>query len=191
MTPRFLCAFVTLAVLGGAAHAEPRTHDGFYFRFGIGPGLALATLSGSAPDDTSKGVNISTQLAVGWTPRPGWVLGVGTFPMVVPSPSYDGINAGGQHVSATGPFVDYYLDPHKGVHFQGGLLFGLGYLDGGDRASHVGVGYGATVGGGYDVFVTDEWSVGAIVRVTAYRLYGVDDAIRIVSPALLVALTYH
>lgn len=183
---------VVLVVLSSrAASAEPRNHDGFYVRLGVGPGYALGTLESNAGSDDSTGINVSTQLAVGWTVRSGLVIGVGTFPMVVPSPSYDGIDAGGQHVSATGPFVDYYLDPRKGLHFQGGLLFALGYLDGGDRDAHVGAGYGATLGIGYDLFVTDEWSIGAIARATAYRLYGVDDSIRLVSPALLVSLVRH
>ncbi len=174
-----------------AAAAEPRHHDGFYLRLGVGPGYALGTLASDAGDGDSTGVNVSTQLAIGWTVRPGLVVGGGTFPMVVPSPSYDGMDAGGQHVSATGAFVDWYPDPRKGLHVQGGLLFALGYLDGGERDAHVGAGYGGTIGVGYDVFVTDEWSVGAIARATAYRLYGVDDSIRLVSPALLISLVRH
>jgi hypothetical protein len=163
-------ALALTALSPPTASAEPRTHDGFYLRVGVGPGYALGTLASPAGSGDSTGVNVSTQLAIGWTLRPGLVIGGGTFPMVVPSPTYDGMDAGGQHVSATGAFVDYYLDPRKGLHFQGGLLFALGYLDGGERASHVGAGYGGTLGIGYDFFVTDEWSVGGIVRATAYRL---------------------
>jgi hypothetical protein len=184
-------SLIPLMLLCGIASAEPRTHDGFYFRLGVGPGYTLATLSTSGPDSTSTGVDVSTQLAIGWTIRPGLVVGLGTFPMVTPSPAYDEIDAGGQHVSATGPFVDYYLDPKRGLHVQGGLLFALGYLDGGERAGNVGAGYGATLGAGYEVFVSDEWSVGAIARVTAYRLYGVDDSIKLIAPALLLAVTRH
>lgn len=183
-----LTALVLLCVVHAAA-AEPRRHDGFYFRIGLGPGYAIATLHSTMPDSDSHGIDISTELAVGTTIRPGLVIGGGTFPMVVPSPSYDGVDAGGQHVSATGPFVDYYLDPAKGLHVQGGLLFSAGYLDG--RGGHVGVGYGATLGAGYDMFVADEWSLGALVRVTAYHLYGVDDDMRLASPSLLLTATYH
>ncbi|HWU90249.1 MAG TPA: hypothetical protein VN253_23455 [Kofleriaceae bacterium] len=189
---RILLASIALAVLSaGAAQAEPRNHDGFYFRLGVGPGYAIATLDTGAGSDDSTGANISTQLAVGWTVRRGLVVGGATFPMVVLSPSYDGIDAGGQHVSATGPFVDYYPNSRKGLHFHGGLLFSLGYLDGGDRASHIGAGYGASLGVGYDFFVTDEWSIGGIARATAYHLYGVDDSMRLFSPALLVSLVRH
>jgi hypothetical protein len=155
-------SLILLMLACGMASAEPRTHDGLYFRLGVGPGYTLATLFSSGPESTSKGVDVSTQLAIGWTIRRGLVLGLGTFPMVTPSPSYDEIDAGGQHVSATGPFLDYYPDPQRGLHFQGGVLFALGYLDGGDRAGTVGAGYGAMLGAGYEVFVSDEWSVGAI-----------------------------
>jgi hypothetical protein len=174
------------------AEAAPRTHDGVYLRVAVGPGFTLGHLdiaAGAGGDST--GVNVSTQLAVGWTVRRGLVLGLGTFPMVTPSPSYDGVDAGGQHVSATGPFIDYYLDPHGGLHAQAGVLFTAGYLDGGERGSQVGVGWGATAGVGYDVFVSDQWSVGGIARLTAYRLFGVADEIRMVAPAALFTVTYH
>src|ERR1051326_4947668 len=108
-------AFALAVALAPATAAAD--HDGLYFRIGVGPGFALGTLHSDMPDSTSKGVDISTELAVGMTIRPGLVLGVGTFPMVVPSPSYDGVDAGGQHVSATGPFADYYLEPAHGLHF--------------------------------------------------------------------------
>jgi hypothetical protein len=112
--------------------------------------------------------------------------------MVSPSPSYDGVDAGGQHVSGTGPFVAYWLDARGGLHLQAGVLFAAGYLDGSDtRDGHVGFGYGGMAGVGYDRFVTDQWSLGALARVTGYRLHGVDDTIRIASPSLLVTFTYH
>ena len=46
--------------------------------------------------------------------------------LVMPSPTYDGVNAGGQHVSATGPFVDWYPSPTGGWHLRAGLLFAAG-----------------------------------------------------------------
>jgi len=189
--PTLLLVCAALAIPMPAA-AAPRTHDGVYLRFAIGPGYTFGHLdiaAGGGGDST--GANVSTQLAVGWTVRRGLVLGVGTFPMVTPSPTYDGVDAGGQHVSATGPFVDYYLDPQKGLHVFAGVLFAAGYLDGGARAGQVGAGIGATAGLGYDVFVADQWSLGVIGRFTAYRLYGVQDTARMAAPAALFSVTYH
>ncbi|HVV82141.1 MAG TPA: hypothetical protein VHE35_03650 [Kofleriaceae bacterium] len=177
-------------VLPRAAAAEPRHHDGLYLRLGLGGGFALATLS-TTEDSTSKGANVATELAVGKNVRPGLVVGVGTFPMIVPAPSYDGVDAGGQHISGTGPFVDWYRRPRGGLHLQAGVLFAAGYLGGSDdRDGKVGVGYGMMAGAGFDRYVAPRWSLGALARVTAYRLYGVDDKIRLVSPSLLFTATY-
>ncbi len=197
MCPRALASsivsLVLLLIVATPTAAAPRTHDGVYLRVGIGPGYPLATFSPAAgADSDARGPSVNTELAAGVTVRPRLVVGGGTFPMVSPSPSYDGADPGGQHVSGTGPFVAYWLDARGGLQLQGGLLFAAGYLDGSDtRASQVGFGYGAMVGVGYDRFVAAEWSVGALARLTAYRLYGVDDSIRIAAPALLVTLTYH
>ena len=82
--------------------------------------------------------------------------------------------------------------PGGGLHFQGGLLVTVGYLDGSDqRDGQVGVGYGAMAGAGFDHYVSANWSLGGSLRVVAYRLYGVDDSIRMVSPSALVTLTYQ
>ena len=181
---------LAIALLAAPASADPVTHDGLYVRLGVGPGYSVGWLSSDAPSNRSTGVDISTELAIGWTVRPGLVIGGGTFPMIVPSPSYHGVDAGGQHVSGTGVFVDNYLDPDRGgLHVQGGLLFTLGYLDDVNRGTVVGAGVGATVGIGYERFVTDRWAVGGIARVTAYELWGVGNSLAIVAPSLLVAVT--
>ncbi len=190
---RPLLLILCLGGLAGTAAAEPRRHDGFYFRAGAGPAFPIATFTpDTGGDSDASGPGVGTELAVGTTIRPRLVIGGGTFPMVSPAPSYDDADPGGQHVSATGPFVAYWLDARGGLQVQGGLLFAAGYLDGSDtRPSQVGVGYGAMAGVGYDRFISDQWSVGALARLSAYRLYGVDDTIRIATPALLVTFTYH
>lgn len=190
---RHIFVLAVTAGLGFArlAGAEPGQHDGFYLRVGMGGGAAFAALTGDM-DSSSHGANIATELAAGWSLRPGLVLGLGTFPMVVLKPSYDGIAAGGQHVSGTGPFVDFYLDPTKGLHFQGGLLFSAGYLDGSSqREAKLGFGYGLMLGAGHDWFVADEWSLGFLARITAHRLHGVDDTIMLASPSVLLTATFN
>lgn len=164
-----------------------------YFRIGVGPGYAAASLSPDTGDTSGGGgPSVSTELAAGVTVRPRVVVGLGIFPMVSPAPSYDGADAGGQHVSGTGPFVAYALRERGGLRLQAGLLFAAGYLDGSDtREAQVGVGYGAMAGVGYDRPISDAWSLGGLARVTTYRLHGVDDAITIATPALLVTFTHH
>jgi len=46
-------------------------------------------------------------------------------------------------------------------------------------------------GAGYDHHVSAKWSLGGLARVVAYRLYGVEDSIRLMSPSLLVTATYR
>jgi hypothetical protein len=196
MTIRFAhlpCALLFLVAGSRFAAAEPRAHDGFYLRLGAGGGYALGTLSVPAPADSdSGGPNVATEVAVGLTVRRGLILGVGAFPMVAPAPDYDGVDAGGQHVSSVGAFADYYLNPAGGLHLQAGVLFAAGYLDGSDTRDGIfGLGYGGMAGVGYDMFVGDEWSLGGLVRLTAYRLFGVDDRIRLLSPSLLFTATFN
>ncbi len=191
MIARVAIIAALLACAPVTARSEPRTRDGVQIRLAIGPGYAIGTLDTAAADSESSGVGVATQLAIGWTVRPGLVLGVGTFPGVTLGPDYDGVDAGGQHVSATGPFADCYLSTTGGAHAFAGALFTAGYLDGGDRDGALGFGWGATAGVGYDRFVADEWSVGALARVTAYSLHGVDDSIGLLVPAVLVSVTRH
>jgi hypothetical protein len=182
-----------LVVLGRAAPAaaEPRLHDGFYLRLGGGAGFAASKLF-TTVDSNATGFESATELAAGYAVRPGLIVGGGLYPMIAIKPSYDGVSAGDQHVSGTGPFVDYYLHPSGGVHVQGGLLFAAGYLDGSPaHPARVGFGYGAMAGVGSDLFVSNEWSVGGLLRVTAYRLYGVDDSIRIAAFSLLATATFN
>lgn len=189
---RRLLPLALVALAGLPAAAEPRRHDGFYARVGVGPGYAIATLDTGAGERDARGAAVNTELAAGWTVRRGLVIGGGTFPMVSPSPSWDSTEAGGLHVSATGPFAAYWFDDGGGLHVQGGILFAAGYVDGGDaREGEVGVGYGATAGVGFDRFVGRELGLGVLARVTAYRLYGVEDTVRVVTPALLVTATFH
>ncbi|MFN0246042.1 MAG: hypothetical protein ACKV2T_03990 [Kofleriaceae bacterium] len=184
-------AAVAWITMTATANASPKTRDGLQLRFAVGPGYNVGTLDAPAGESGSTGVAVNTQIAIGWTLRPGLVVGAGTFPAVTPSPSYDGVDAGGQHVSATGPFIDYYLSPTSGLHGFAGVLFTAGYLDGGDREGNVGFGWGATAGVGYDHFISDNWSIGGIARITVYQLYGVDDSIRLVTPAALLTVTRH
>lgn len=180
-------------------------HDGFYARLGLGPGYVLGSNEperGSATAEVS-GVALSTELAFGGTLAPGLVLGGGSFSMVVPSPTYtpeggDDVEVGTHHVSGLGPFVDYYFDPHQGAHVQAALLLsGVFVQQKGQLESATGFGFGAMVGGGYELWVGHEWSIGPLLRVTLY-----DDAIegddsggkatlRMLVPSLLLGATYH
>src|SRR4051794_11808137 len=102
LAPVLLAAVMSTVVVGSAT-AEPRRHDGFYFRVGIGPGYPISTYTPQyeldpmpGPDSHATAAAVNTELAVGTTVRPRVVVGLGTFPLVAPSPDYDGADAGGQ-----------------------------------------------------------------------------------------------
>lgn len=201
-----LLLFATCSLARPAsADSVPRAHDGFYLRAGIGPGYALGTNSAGSADGAKadvRALDISTELAAGGTVLPGLVVGGGTFSMIAPAPKYEvsgaSSTAGGHHVSGTGAFADYYFDPRQGLHAQLAVLFTAGYLEGKDgKESGLGFGFGAMLGGGYELFVSDQISLGAVLRVTWYRLSveGHDShaksTLSLFSPALLFAMTVH
>jgi hypothetical protein len=180
------------------ASAEPREHAGLQARLGVGSGYATGSTSAGDLSVDVTGVPISTEISIGTTIAPGLVVGGGTFSMIVPSPSYGGMSSGANHISGTGPFVDYYLDPHAGTHIQAALLFTAGYLQGNNGGeSSTGFGIGGEIGAGYEWWLSPSWTIGPIARVTYYRLYAsssdtsTKSTLGLVVPSVLVALTYH
>lgn len=203
---RMLLAAVTTTLLAGSARADsPREHDGLYVRAGAGPGYATGGARSSQSDVTASltGVAISTELAVGTTIGRGLVVGGGVYPGIIPSPRFrvgDGPSGpgGGYHVSALGPFVDFYFDPKGETHVQGALLFSAGYIEGtAGGESATGFGLGGMLGVGYEFWVSDKLSVGPLLRATYYRLWASSSDTSKASshnlfvPSLLLAVTYQ
>lgn len=177
-------------LLGGLAAPAPARADGITVRLGVGPGFAAGEHDVGDAGDTGGGVAANTELAIGTRVTPRLIAGVGTFPMVVPAPSYDDRDAGGHHVSATGPFVDFYVRPPRGAHVQAAALVVAGYheaQDGHDGA--VGFGAGAMLGAGYDLRLGARWNVGPLARATYYHWSGGDYTFDLVSTAVLIAFT--
>lgn len=177
--------------LGAVAQAEPRYHDGLYVRASAG----LSYFSDSVESDplpiggTAKGTLAGTaltgQIAVGGSIQPGFVLGGGLLLHHVPSPSASDPTFGAIHLGQDlnfqpstllliGPYVDYYIAPASGLHFQGSI--GYGHLSLGEgRGSTNGIvfvpeqsggGLAAMLGGGYDWWVSDAWSLGVLGQLT-------------------------
>ncbi len=137
-----------------------------------------------------------TSLLLGGTVGPV-VIGGGFITDYVASPS---ISQGGQSVPwqdvslylySMGVFADFYPDPHGGLHFQPYVGWG------GLQASYRGyTGNSATgmvlaLGGGYDWWVGDEWSIGVMGRLTYAPLSLDDVSYTTIAPALLASFTYH
>lgn len=194
-------------LLPALAHAEtPKTHDGFYLQ--IAPGLGYVSDSATIKtpivslDYKISGIGGSGSLLFGGTLFPGFVLGGGFQGGSFPKPTFEvgGTSSKGTgtlQISTIGPFVDYYLDPRAGLHFQGFLGFGVVSAQSADgRASQNNPsGLALSVGLGHDWFVSDAWSIGVMGRLqylsAKYEVNSSSDTHSVIVPAVLATFTYH
>ncbi len=190
-------------------------HDGFYFRAGLGFGGLIGKVEPDVDTDLegkTSGFSVLSELAFGGTPIPGLVIGGGIYSANTPTTSYE-LEEGGAEITADGagttvgvigPFVDVYPNPELGLHFQGAVGFGVITADEADDDlafppdKYSGVGLGLMVGGGYEVFVADQWSIGGVARVVyanANLKSDSDDFVDVKAHALvpgaLFTVTYH
>jgi hypothetical protein len=196
-----------------------REHDGFYLRAGIGGGLLVASLASDYSQDyggsvkgSFAGAALGLELAMGGTPAPGLVIGGAVYASGGEPRKHD-ITVGGQLTSVPpqtvalvlfGPFVDYYIDPKAGWHVQGAIGLASVVIQRRDnnevdprvRQRNEG-GFGFMVGGGYDAWVSSQWSFGGLLRV----MYASTETNRsetdrfryegFTLPELLFTATYH
>jgi hypothetical protein len=174
-------------------------HGGFYLRLGTGFGSFAGSVSEEdAADGTDvRGVASVGEFAIGGAVRPGIILGAGFYSSTLLASDRDvhgrmppeDVLDGGENMTLFGPFVDVYVDPTGGMHFQGAV----GVATGGDIA----VGAGLMLGAGYEWWVSDEWAIGVMGRLTASTAvtdeidgvqwsYGVS-----VTPSILFTATYN
>jgi hypothetical protein len=189
----------------------PHRHDGFYLRLatGFGPYNESIARPGETAHTTVSGMASTGDFAIGGSPRPGLILGGAIWTTSVlasdtrtdsgypvpPSTSQSG------SYSVLGPWMDYYFNPHGGLHMPAGIGFAVvrGIDPQGARVHSDDVAYGAGIlaGLGYDWWVGDEWSVGITGRLTGIVGTSVDaDGHRWVhligsSPSVLFAVTYN
>jgi opacity protein-like surface antigen len=182
---------VAVVCWAGAAKAAPDTHDGFQFRGTLGGGYLRdsESVDGSANDAfeaTISGGAAMLELYLGGTPAPGLVLGGYLSGMSAPGPSaeLDGTTLQADDdfsigLGSIGPYVDFYPDAQGGFHLLGSLGYAqVTFNDGNDtidQATSTGFTLGAGVG--YDAFVADEWSLGALGRLgyawTSHEISGI------------------
>jgi len=181
----------------GSAQAEPATHDGFYLQLNAGLGYMSASVEQGGQTANLHGVTLPSSLLMGGTVGPV-VIGGGIFTDHAFSPGYsvNGESVPINNVTMTligiGAFADIYPDVHKGLHFQpfvgwGGLERSVNGNSGGSDPT----GLVLALGGGYDVFVSDNWSIGGMARI-AYAPLKYDEAsVGVIAPSLLATFTYH
>jgi hypothetical protein len=157
-----------------------RTHDGFYLRLSSGLDFAASRVSfDGRPRLDLGGGGLAADVLVGGTPSRGLVLGGGIWAASIDEPQaktdpggYD--PQGKLSYGLVGPFIDVFPSPRRGLHFGGG--FGVGFLSLPNepdqphpRQALESFGGGGTLFGGYDFWVSSNWSLGGMLRVFAIR----------------------
>lgn len=195
-----------------------RVHDGFYLRIGWGFGVFDERLesddlaSGGSLKARNRGIATTSDIAIGGTVAPGWVIGglIGSVDMIASTLRTSGaslteipteIDPGLRNSSLIGPFVDWYPNVRGGFHAQAALglatltprLFGHPATD---DSEYLAVGGGLMLGAGYEWWVADEWSIGVLTQLGARVMGGDADGaswshVVTISPNLCATLTYH
>lgn len=210
------------------ARRNVHTHDGFYLRLGIGIGYLWNSTKVTAngyPGDIDfgiTGIGGATEIAAGGTVAPGMVVGGGIYTLSVPSAQGKNYKFDGEKdedtksewdtvsVFLVGPFLDYYLDPREGMHFQAAIGVAnvqlsesslettTGRMDSDEES---GTGFGLMLGVGLETWAGEQWSVGGLFRLQytnatigaelpTTRIEG-DWETQTITPSLLFTATYH
>jgi hypothetical protein len=201
-------------------------HDGFYAHFGLGfSGYSDALKSdevtppGGGAETTVEGVVTGfatvSEVAVGGTIGTGFVLGLGLWSTTALTTTFtpvddDDLPAGvgvpeefarPENFVIVGPFIDWFFNPRRGVHFQAAL--GLATLSGINTESprlrdrDTAFGGGLMLGLGHEWWVAGNWGVGVLGRLTAGIVTEEDDAgarwnhLVFAFPSMLFTATYH
>jgi hypothetical protein len=148
-------------------------HDGFYLRMAVGLGLGGTLVSSDAKsvgDYSIGGGGGALDLWIGGTPTPGFAMGAAISAVALNSAKrrVDGHSIPGDVNGGTallGYFVDVFPDPEAGLHFGGalGLASGTAEVKGSGRKFE-GSGVGLEAFGGYDLWVSPQWSIGGLAR---------------------------
>jgi hypothetical protein len=139
---------------------------------GIGTGYGFVktegNLSGENVSGTFGGAGPAVELLIGGTVSAGFVVGGGVLGQYVWDPDLEpmpGSGVGADNpffIGLVGPFIDWFPVETGGTHF--GVMPGLG-SSGLQRDNAL----GASVWGGYDFWISNQWSLGAELRATGMR----------------------
>jgi hypothetical protein len=189
-------------------------HDGFYLRLGTGIAYgrvhSSGTLSygtrdtGTSLTATYEGWGPAYELLIGGTVARGFVLGGGFVGQDISDPTLT-VNSdefsermvveGSLGVGALGPFIDWFPNENKGLHF--GTMVGFALLGLSNGSGKTSSGIAGSLWGGYDFWVSRQWSIGAEARVAAVRAsrtlsgYGGTLHDQAISAELLFTALYH
>lgn len=181
-----------------------RVHQGLSVRAALGGGFARDGISytgpfgGNFPAAEASGVSFSGDLAVAGSLKPGLFLG-GTFffeQVASPKVTFDGAAVNADVSVGTllfiGPCIDWYFDPHKGMHLVGAV--GGSRITTKDKSGQTSdaspVGGGLMAGFGWDWWIGERWSAGLLGRVVITSMTDSDVRHTWTSFSLMGTLTY-
>lgn len=157
-----------------------RKHDGFYLRLSMGGGSVAARGDRYDPEQNRsdydfEGDAFSADIMVGGTPAPGIVLG-GAY-LVNSAVSRSEVGEENREMDSAfaygmvGPFLDIFPNPKSGFHLGGALgpAASVSY-DEDENQQSVAMGFGAAAWIGYDFWISDQWSLGGMLRVQGARV---------------------
>lgn len=204
MTVKYALAGAALMAAFAAtpdAKADALTHDGFYMSFEAGIGYLSASMDAPNYEQSMSSTTFSSGLLLGGTVGPVVIGGGFTYDYgFSPSAEVNGQEGDLEDVKlyliGIGAFADYYVEPGGGLHFLGFL--GWGGLESsykGDAGGSDPTGLLVTLGGGYDFWVADEWSIGPLARFTyaplSYESAGSDLDVPTWHFSAVAEFTYH
>ncbi len=164
----------------GESDSGIRNHDGFYMRLSLGVGRTYTSLGGEGQSTSMRGGVTPLDFAFGWSTGPvilGLSLGF-NFVTNAKVSTAEGYEKSNYRYGYTffGGFLDYYPNPRGGLHF--GTALGMAIIAANpeeryEEAEGSPPGIALSASTGYDIWISDEWSLGATVRCLYIR--GQDD----------------
>jgi hypothetical protein len=192
--PRGMLLTAALVAVAPVARANPfgyHQHDGFYLRLAGGVASlnverttseagATGSLAYSSDGSSIRGASIFTEVSAGGTLLGHVVVAATLLGDGLPSAELKLASGSRLDLGSTlafamlGPTVDVFPSSGGGFHFGGGV--GLATSTAGIKDPIFdtigGLGVGITGALGYDLWIADDWSVGALARGVAARVGG-------------------
>lgn len=181
---------------GAPVQRKAYVHEGFYFRFNVGPGWMYTTLDSTTdavPDVDAHSFSLGSDLMLGGSPSPGIAVGGGLLTNIGFGADYGVAGANGTilHFMA-GPFFDAFPNDKRGWHLGTMLGFsGLALGGASPSSADSAFGGGGAVWGGYDMWVAPEWSVGFDLRGTGAYMIGDDLGAGAFSMMFMISILHH
>jgi hypothetical protein len=170
-TPSAPAMDFSVAPPGPAVQRRDYMHEGFYFRFNVGPGIVHSNINQGNLSGSGGSFAIGADLMLGGSPSPGITLGGGAFTNTAVSVPYRGSNLS-QFQFLVGPFFDAYPRNKGGFHFGAAVGLAGSTLD--SLPGGPAFGGGGALFTGYDAWVAPEWAAGFFLRGTGAFMAGSD-----------------